>query len=129
MKQAEFLRLTSSNKKVIETKDLTPYLSNRTLLYGYTCSGKTFHVYLKNQEIHTVVYDVYFEDKIKKVKNIHEFFVERNIDYIPDTIYPEASDFTFCRLLQYKGISLPFTTFNQNRSVQDFYGFTLEDEV
>ena len=108
--------------------DLKPFLKDRTLLYGYTCDRCTFHVYLKNMEIHTVIYDNdYSEDKIKP-KNMREVCIKSNYDYIPDKrLYPEACDYQFCNLLKNCNMNLPFTSFNEERPIQDFYGFTLED--
>lgn len=41
--------------------------------------------------------------------------------------YPETCDYEFCKLLKERGISLPFTGFNEKRTLRDYYGFTLED--
>jgi len=99
------------------------YLNNkfdRTLLYGYTCDRYTWHVYLKEGEIHTVMY----MDK----KDIQEIQVTSNKGYIPDKrLYPERCDFEFCSLLKSLGCSLPFTIWKELPSNQrrQFYGETL----
>lgn len=109
-------------------EDLKPFLKDRTLLYGYTCDRKTFHVYLKDQEIHTVIYDIVYEEKDPNPINMVEVHVKSNRDYIPDKrLYPETCDYLFCKLLKNVGVHLPFTTFNDDRPIQDFYGFTLQD--
>ena len=126
MKTTEFEKLT--NDKLIIVEDLKPYITDRTLLYGYTCNRDTFHVYLKNQEIHTVIYNTDYSGKVAKPINMRKVFVKNNQDFIPDKrIYPEASDYTFCKLLKEKNCHLPFTFFNKERKESKFYGFTLED--
>lgn len=121
------LKLLNSVNDLIKVEDLSD-TKDRTLLYGYTCSRKTFHVYLKNNEIHVILYNEDYDEKNVKPKNMRELFIKTNCDYIPDKrLYPEACDFDFCKLLKEKDISLPFTVFNTDRPIQDFYGFTLED--
>lgn len=113
-------------EKVITGKDLKPFLKDRTLLYGYTCERKTFHVYMKDMKIHTVIYDTDFSEKIQKPIHMKEVEIKSNYDYVPDKrLYPECCDYQFCRLLKRLGIELPFTTYQEDRPVQDFYGFTL----
>lgn len=48
--ELELINSSAEEKKIICTDDLKPFLRDRTLLYGYTCKGKTFHVYLKNKK-------------------------------------------------------------------------------
>lgn len=95
--------------------------ADRTLLYGYTCDRNTWHVYLKDEEIHTVMY----MDK----KDIQEIQVTSNNGYIPDKrLYPERCDFEFCSFLKNLGYSLPFTSWtdlpleHQNKG---YYGETI----
>ena len=47
-------RIDEIRNRPYRADDLKPFLKDRTLLYGYTCDRKTFHVYLKDKEIHTV---------------------------------------------------------------------------
>ena len=125
MKKEEFEKLELT--KVIIASDLINK-KDRTLLYGYTCARETFHVYLKNMKIHVVIYQNYYGCETVKPKNMREIIVKSNMDYIPDKrLYPETCDFEFCKLLKEKDIHLPFTNFNNDREVSDFYGFTLED--
>jgi hypothetical protein len=94
--------------------------ADRTLLYGYTCDRSTWHVYLKNGEIHTLRYI--------SVKSTREILVTSNKDYIPDKrLYPERCDFEFCSFLKNLGYSLPFTTWTEMAAEQQeaFYGETL----
>ena len=100
MKKEEFEKLELT--KVITASDLINK-KDRTLLYGYTCTRETFHVYLKNMKIHVVIYQNYYVCEIVKLKNMREIIVKSNIDYIPDKrLYPEACDFEFCKLLEEK---------------------------
>lgn len=129
MTQKEYDILEAANKKdeVISAKMLTN-TTDRTLLYGYTCARETFHVYLKNNEIHTIVYIDDYSGASRQPKNIREILVSSNYEYIPDKrLYPETCDYEFCKLLKERNISLPFTAYNEDRDVQDFYGFVLED--
>ena len=131
-----FEKLQQFNKEVEElicVEDLSPYIYNKTLLYGYTCERKTFHVYLKNREIYTVVYENDYSTGEAKPKNMKQIKVSSNHDFVPDKrIYPERSDYNFCRALKEKGIELPFTNYDdttnfETRSGTRYYGFTLED--
>lgn len=115
---------------VIGLSELRPYIYDRTLLYGYTCERKTFHVYMKNQKIYTVIYEKDFASGGKRPKNMKLLEVKSNRDYIPDKrVYPEASDFHFCRLLKERGIDIPFTTWvgEYEPDERGFYGLILED--
>lgn len=127
LKELEFLNSVDKANELIGVSDLLNN-KNRTLLYGYTCSRETFHVYLKNNEIHTVMYNNDYSGNYTKPKDMRELAIKSNYDYVPDKrLYPETCDYEFCKLLKEKGINLPFTGFNEERSTQNFYGFTLED--
>ena len=119
--QMEMLNhIDSTRESIVMARDLIPHLKNRTLLYGYTCNRETFHVYLKNNKIYTIIYG--FKE------NPYEVKIESNEDYIPDKrLYPERCDYNFCKLLKIRGYDLPFTTWTDNVKKQDFYGKTLED--
>ncbi len=128
MKLEEFKLLTENS--LINVNDLHNK-EDRTLLYGYTMERSTFHVYLKDMKIHTVVYNTDYSGDNPKPKNMIEVEVISNHDYIPDKrLYPERCDYEFCKLLKGNNVhSLPFTTFDTDRHIDksDFYGFTLED--
>lgn len=88
MKKEEFEKLSEIKKSedLITVKDLVNK-KDRTLLYGYTCSRETFHVYLKNLEIHTIIYQMDY--LTNKPINMREILVEDNYKYIPDKrLYP-----------------------------------------
>lgn len=102
------------------TVDMLNNKEDRTLLYGYTCERKTFHVYLKDQQIHTIVYSGGYENN--QPNYIREINVEYNCDYIPDKrIYPERCDFEFCMLLTMKGKKLLFLAYEEVEK-QQYYG-------
>lgn len=42
-------RIDEIRNRPYRAEDLKPFLKDRTLLYGYTCDRKTFHVYLKDK--------------------------------------------------------------------------------
>lgn len=115
--------------RLIQAEDVAEG-GDRTLLYGYTCSGKTFHVYLKDGEIHTVVYEVDYSGPEKKPKEMWEVSVEYNCDYLPDKrVYGMKSDFLFCKLLKERGRAIHFVAGEEAVDPVAFYGFTLEDSL
>jgi hypothetical protein len=103
-------------------------------LYGYTCERKTFHVYVKNEQIYTVVYDTEYSRAVPKPVNMRQIEIKSNHDYVPDKrLYPERCDYNFCLLLKEKGVNLPFTHWSEPVEIAlddpryPYYGFTLED--
>ena len=130
MELEEFKLLTEQTNDLISVNDLHNK-KDRTLIYGYTCERNTFHVYLKDMQIHTVAYNTDYSGDKPKVKNMVEFAIKSNHDYVPDKrLYPECCDYEFCKLLKERNVRfLPFTTFDTDRHIDesDFYGFTLED--
>lgn len=127
LRELEVLENVDKIDELINTKDLLN-AKDRTLLYGYTCTRETFHVYLKNNEIHTVIYNNDYSGDCTKPKDMRELAIKSNYDYVPDKrLYPETCDYEFCNLLKERGIRLPFTGFNEERPLRDYYGFTLED--
>lgn len=93
--------------------------SDRTLLYGYTCDRDTWHVYIKDEVIHTIWYNAREDDVV--ICELPDYI--SNKQYIPNKrLYPETCDFEFCSLLIDKGVHLPFTTWNDNREEKQFYG-------
>ncbi len=144
MKKEWFEKLSEidkANETVIGIQELRPYIYNRTLLYGYTCERETFHVYIKDQKIYTVVYNtdysINYEKELgsfmrgdPKPKNMRRIEVNSNRDYVPDKrLYPERCDYHFCRALKERGIDLPFTHWSEEvkPNERDYYGFIMED--
>lgn len=120
--------ITKKNEAVIEVSDLEPFVGDRTLIYGYTCKKETFHVYIKDKQIHAVVYNTDYLNDPPRPKNMREIIIKSNRDYIPDRrLYPERCDYRFCEMLKRKDISLLFTGWTVGVGLKDFYGFVLED--
>ena len=108
--------------------DLDPFTKDRTLIYGYTCDRNTFHVYVKNRQIHTIIYNIDYSQDTPRPKDMREITIKHNQDYVPDKrLYPERCDYIFCKMLEKRGVSLPFTVCTDDVEQKDFYGFTLED--
>ena len=117
IKEFELLKKGDIIKKHILTVDDLNNKQNRTLLYGYTCNRETWHVYLKDEVIYTVMYGGY--DNI----DISEVYVKTNNDYIPNKrLYPECCDYEFCKLLKEYEVFIPFTTYNKEREYSQYYG-------
>ena len=113
----EQLKKSNSQQKIISIDDLKDD-SDRTLLYGYTCSRNTWHVYIENKKIYVVVYE--FEGEPMWLN------VESNYEFVPDKrLYPERCDYDFCRLLKNSGVELPFTVWTENVEIQKYYGKAL----
>ena len=93
--------------------------SERTLLYGYTCNRDTWHVYIKDNNIITVMYE--YNKPPVEVK------VDSNFGFVPDKrLYPARCDFEFCSLLRQLEVYLPFTTFEYvDLNSDGYYGETL----
>lgn len=122
MRKDEYERLfelKNTKTKVIDKEYLMPYLADRTLLYGYTCERDTWHVYIKDCVIHKVIY--------KYGKDPMEYAVNDNSEFIPDKrLYPETCDFKFCSILHRLGYELPFTSWDNEREVKQYYGKIIE---
>lgn len=119
----ELLKVVWRDKPILGLDDLSD-TSNRTLLWGYTCERDSWHVYIEDGEIHTVMYG--YNDMLK---HYHSCCATDNpSDWIPDKrLYPEACDYEFCKLLKEYGYSLPFTTWNDDRAAQQYHGKTLSE--
>ena len=113
---------------VLGVEALSPYLQDRTLLYGYTYAGDCFHVYLKDRKIHAVVYWTDCPDQKICPADMREIEITRNQEYIPNRcLYPEYCDYEFCKLLVARGIKLPFVRYGPKSAGSHF--FTLEDAL
>lgn len=95
---------------------------DRTLLWGYTCDRDSFHVYLKDQLIHKVVYE--HPNKLKEYVTAPSMTCE---SMAPDkSAYPSACDAQFVRLMLQKGQHVTYTTFIE-RDEAPFYGALREE--
>jgi hypothetical protein len=125
MNVAEFSHLETIGSAIesVSIADLDN-LTNRTLLYGYTCKRETWHVFLFEREIHRLVYDeTETPDRPVIVTRDHAVTWRRSKDLIPDKrLYSEACDFEFCALLKKRGLILPFTKFSAKRKPRQFHG-------
>lgn len=115
--------LTSLKEKVtsdyaLKLSDITDDLSDGTLLYGYDVDRRTYHIYAQGGKMYGTIYTsrVVYEDKFEITT---KFELAR---FVPNKrLYPEMSDFEFCKYLQEKEI--PFTLTNYGaREFQTFYG-------
>lgn len=123
-KEYETLKSLRCDNEVITVSDVSEEtaegLIDRTLLYGYTPSRFTWHVYLKDERIHKLIY-------ANREPVTHDRFesVEPKILIPNKRLYPEACDYSFCALLITMGFSLPFTTWNPDRKWKIFYGMVM----
>lgn len=115
--ELEKLKKVEEKKALVTAKDLENQ-ENRTLLYGYDCERDTWHTYLKDGEIITVIYP--------HKSNVRRFDVQENEHFVPNKrLYPESCDYEFCKLLKESGVYLPFTTYDENVEKVTFYGKVL----
>lgn len=105
---------------LVTGKDLSNS-EDRTLLYGYTFNRETYHVYLKDGEIHAIVYEGFHLVKEMNVKD--------NFDYGScKRLYPAKCDYEFCQLLRERQVSLPFSFWEEPVDEPlPYYGSILED--
>ncbi|MER6605959.1 hypothetical protein ABT282_08585 [Streptomyces sp. NPDC000927] len=83
----------------------------RTLLVGYTLDRNTWHVYVKDGEIHRLISDG-VTPRIISHKSADAWNAE---DLLPDKrVYPEQTDIKFAEIVERSGIQIPFTTFNED---------------
>ncbi|GAB6464345.1 hypothetical protein CON36_32320 [Bacillus cereus] len=115
VREFEKLKKIQKEKEQVLTIDDLTNKEDRTLLYGYTCEKETWHVYVKNNAIYTLVNPY--------GNNVEYVEIESNQEYVPDKrLYPERCDFEFCSLLKQKGIYLPFTTWQDDIKEETYYG-------
>lgn len=89
----------------------------RTLLFGYDVERRTYHVFQYDRELHLVIYT-----PGKDGPTIHDHKHDLSLaieDIMPNKrVYPALSDFGFCQALMNKGISIPFTTYDAERTLE-----------
>lgn len=99
--------------------------TDRTLLYGYDTDRSTWHVYLKGNMIHKLVYTSF----AGVIEDLSAYYW-RVGNLIPNKrLYPEACDSELCSLLLGDGVDLPFTAFNRNRQPVVFHGLIMKEGV
>jgi hypothetical protein len=112
----------SKKTQAIHVEELNDPDQDRTLLHGYTCDHYTFHVYLKDRQIHRVIYTLG-----RLIEHISG--VELDVDRMaPDKrTYPEACDEQFCFLMHFKNQYVSYTNFDPERKPAQFHGKLLEE--
>lgn len=91
--------------------------NDRTLLFGRTSDRRQFHVYLKDHQITVLHYKVNWKNNHPTPDNIRNLSIQKNYEYIPDIVYPEKSDYEFCKRLIELGYNLPL----KECTDEDFY--------
>jgi hypothetical protein len=81
---------------------------DRTMLFGYDCDRRTWHIFKKDGQLHKAVY-------IGSNRQFEEMASGDALDarhVIPNKrLYPEACDYTFCVTLRRLDLHLSFTRF------------------
>lgn len=119
------LRNKSKEQQFIHVDELNEPERDRTLLYGFTCDRDTFHVYLKDGQIHRVIYK-FGGQTINAISG-----VELAVNLLsPDKrTYPEACDEQFCFLMHYKDQHVSYTTYDHERKPAQFSGKLIEELI
>ena len=137
MNQEQFQQLLTPIYTHIEVSDLINR-SDRTLIYGYTCDRETFHVYLKEEMFHKIIYNhsyklVSDEGEINprviqlEVIETESFYSAAPNKFIPNKrVYPERCDYELCNLLKNKGVVIPFTSWSDNFESKQYYGLLID---
>ena len=126
MERAQFDLLNETGPQLASAA-LLESRAPRTLVYGYTCDRKTFHVYLDDSGcIHKLMYS--YEGEILLHKQEADG-LELD-ECVPDKrLYPEACDYEFCQLLRKAGVHLSFTTWSDTRVPAQYYGKCADELV
>jgi hypothetical protein len=98
---------------------------DRTLLYGYDCDRRTWHVYLKDGVIHLLVYLATNtpEGQDSRVywfaANEYAYNLMWPVDWlVPNKrVYPELCDFEFCVLLKAKQTPVSYLPYGSSNPV------------
>lgn len=105
--------------------------ADRTLLHGSDHDGRLHHVYLKDGEVHKVIYKLIHP--LRDDCEIFHYAVGAEIDVhelIPSNrLSPEACDFEFCKALMNLGFKLSFRPFGRPRDYDSvkFFGHVFEE--
>lgn len=104
MNADQYQALQNSNFDRLLTADNLADKTPRTLVYGYTCTGDSWHVFLDHDgQIKTVAYS-------SEKNPLQTIDITNNRSFVPDKrIYPQFCDFEFCSLLKSQDVPLPFT--------------------
>lgn len=131
MDKREFDALTKVEKLIqgpifLRVEDFSKETNQgRTLLYGYTCDKKTFHVYCYfSGDIHIHVYQPGCPGTFNTIRSVavSDDGIQSLQDLIPDKrLYPQYCDAEFCTWLKERGVNLPFTTWAEPDERGDKY--------
>jgi len=116
MNLTEFAELGAQSVKPLTVDATDVEGPDRTLIYGYTVDRWSWHVYLKQGEIHLFVYESRTSGAPGPVYcyEARTSWVASNL--VPSKrVYPESVDAQFAHLLLARGVTLPYTTFNEER--------------
>lgn len=106
MNRKEFDSLPGA-KITVPTIHSSAFREEKTLLYGYNVDRGTFHVYSHGGRIHLLIY---ITEGVKSYQ-VHDLW--NCEDLIPNKrVYPERSDYKFCREVQNQGVRIPFLNYN-----------------
>lgn len=111
----------------ITAEAFTTNHEDRTLIYGYSVTGQSVHVYLKGGNVYLAEYYTNeHPDKLVPQDQVINKFTSLD-ELIPNKrAYPETCDYDFCMWLKDQGVMPTFTTFNKLREKKKFYGFVHE---
>ena len=122
MRISEYKKLLNQEEKEKKAFISVNQLKDRsdgTLLYGYDCNRNTYHMYLKNEEFNIFIYTsekVIFYNNYKDKLPIDQRLLPNK------RLHPERCDYEICKLLKDEGIHLPFTKYNEEIVVKQYYG-------
>lgn len=96
-------------------------VSDRTLVYGYTCKGDTFHLYLEGGYFNRFVYNSQGLLSHEAYKRIEPWYAVPN-----KRVYPERCDYDFCKVLSSCRVDVPYTVFTKGVYERQYYGETYD---
>lgn len=112
------------------TPDDVAGLGDRTLLMGVQGSGSILHIYLLDNQIHRMIYNA--DDSDYSYTSYTSILPQLCVPQ-GGKVWPERSDFDFCRALKVRATYLNFEEFNHDvpsiRIGKGFYGRILKDFV
>lgn len=122
MTEAQMKLLIAITKKRKFVPSLLLNQKDRTLLWGYTTDRDSFHVYMKGGVVYRIIYSAQSQPYVERALEDPDLFVPNH------RVYPDASDFEFCRLLLDLGVNhIPFLRYNSGREPTQYHGKIVED--
>lgn len=111
-----------TSREMISVSELNNPTQDRTLLWGYTCERDSFHVYLKDGQIHKALYK--FPNKLLFCTSGESMPCS---SMAPDKrAYPAACDEQFAQLMVEKNQHVSYTTFDEREDIP-FHGKLIEE--